>query len=108
MRALIDLMIQSANQAFEDGGINPRLVLAHSAMVEYSAQKTGTDVIRLSNQNDGYMDEVHALRNEHAADLVHLLTERTAGPAGSAIPSFIDESLSAQGDKSLCGNGESQ
>ena len=97
MRALIDLMIQSANQAFEDGGINPRLVLAHSAMVKYSAQKTDTDVIRLSNQNDGYMDEVNALRNEHAVDLIHLLTERTAGPAGSAIPSFFEE-FTAQGD----------
>ena len=31
IRALIDLMIQSANQAFEDSGINPRLALAHSA-----------------------------------------------------------------------------
>ena len=35
VRALVDLMVQSANQAFEDGGINPRLVLAHAALVDY-------------------------------------------------------------------------
>ena len=30
--------------------------------------------VALRSPDDGYMDEVHALRNEHATDLVHLLT----------------------------------
>ena len=96
IRALIDLMIQSANQAFEDSGISPRLVLAHSALVDYVAQKSGTDLIRLINEDDGYMDEVHALRNKHAADLVHLLTEDTSGPAGSATRFFRESLLDDQ------------
>ena len=81
-RALIDLMVQSANQAFEDGGINPRLVLAHAARVEYTGVTTRTDLVRLRDPDDGYMDEVHALRNRFAADLVHLLTDGFGG--GSA------------------------
>ena len=100
MQALLDLMIETANQAFEDSGINPRLVLAHSAMVDYVAQGTRTDLNRLQVGDDGYMDEVHALRNEYAADLVHLLTNvSVGGPVGSARPLgrelLIDESSAA-------------
>ena len=83
MRALVDLFIASANQAFEDSGINPRLVLAHSAMVDYI--ETGSDLGPLINRDDGRLDEVHSLRNEHAADLVHLLTDKAIGPAGQAV-----------------------
>ena len=85
MSALIDLLFQSANQAFEDGGINPRLVLAHAAMVDLDAEgapNPNEALRRLRSPDDGYADEVHALRNEHAADLVHLLTDW--GPQGYA------------------------
>ena len=74
MQAVIDLMIQSANHAFEISGINPRLVLARTALVDYVETDRSTDLGRLRSPDDGYMDEVHALRNEHATDLVHLLT----------------------------------
>ena len=100
MRALIDLMIQSANQAFEDSGINPRLVLAHSALLDYVAETSSTDLHRLRRNDDGYMDEVHALRNEYAADLVHLLTESNTGPAGSAVR-ILGESLTYAEDKAF-------
>ena len=84
MQALIDLMIESTNHAFEISGINPRLVLAHTALVNYVEERSTIDVLRLETPDDGYMDEVHALRNEYAADLVHLLTRRVAGPGGTA------------------------
>ena len=89
MRALIDLFVQSANQAFEESGINPRLVLAHAAMVDYVAQGTLTDLSRLRRPSDGYMDEVHALRNEHAADLVHLLTNVAFGAEGACRATWL-------------------
>ena len=75
MRAAIDLLIQSTNQAFEDSGINPRLVLAHAALVDWDAESLRTQELlrRLRTPDDGHADEVHALRNEYAADLVHLL-----------------------------------
>ncbi len=85
MRALIDLFIASANQAFEDSGISPRLVLAHSALVDYAGETPSIDLHRLRNPDDGYMDEVHSLRNEHAADLVHLLTDAPEAARGIAF-----------------------
>ena len=84
MQALIDLFMHSANQAFEEGGINPRLVLAHSAMVDYVAVHPVTDLERLRDSGDGHMDEVHTLRNLHAADLVHLLTDEPTAVRGVA------------------------
>ena len=78
MRAVIDLLIQSANQAFEEGGITPRLVLAHATMVDFDAEGAPSPdkaIRRLRSPDDGYADEVHALRNKYAADLVHLLTD---------------------------------
>ena len=84
MQALIDLMIESANHAFEVSGIDPRLLLAHTALVNYVEVHTHTDLDRLAKTDDGYMDEIHDLRNEHAADLVHLLAFGGSGPAGSA------------------------
>ena len=98
MRALVDLLVQSANQAFEDSGINPRLVLAHAAMVDYVAQSPHTDLDRITEPDDGYMDEVHALRNRFAADLVHLLTnKRSTGVAGVTV-ALSSESLSKEDD----------
>ncbi|MXW21178.1 MAG: leucine-rich repeat protein [Gammaproteobacteria bacterium] len=95
MTALIDLMIQSANQAFEDSGINPRLVLAHSAMVDYVALGTRSDLSRLRLPDDGHLDEIHELRDEHAADLVHLLTNVTGVAVGSAAR-LLTESLASE------------
>ena len=91
MRALVDLMIQYTNQAFEDSGINTRLVLAHAAMVEYIREYGRIDLPRLRSPDDGYLDEVHALRNRHAADLVHMIT--TYGGGGLAYVTS-SESLS--------------
>lgn len=95
MEALIDLMIHSANHAFEISGINPRLVLAHTALVDYAEERSNIAVVRLYRPDDGHMDEVHALRDKYAADLVHLLTIGTGGPSGTASPGFR-ESLTAE------------
>ncbi len=84
MQALIDFYVQSANQAFEDSGISPRLVLAHSAMVNYAGEEPNIDLRRLHDPDDGYMDDVHTLRNKHTADLVHLLTDAATRIRGIA------------------------
>ena len=97
MLALVDLMIQSANQAFEDSGIRPRLALAHAARVENPrAPSSFADLSRLIGEEDGYMDEIHALRNQYAADLVHLLTSGPGGiAAGNRSLSLAEENWSA-------------
>ena len=106
MQALIDLMIESANLAFEISGIDTRLVLAHSTMVNYIEENSATELQRLRVPDDGYMDEVHALRNEHAADLVHLLTVYVGGPSG--ISRLIENESLDQADSaafSVTANG---
>ena len=99
IQALIDLMIHSANQAFEISGVEPRLVLAHTALVNYVEERIHTDLRRLTARDDGYMDEVHKLRDEHAADLVHLLISASGGAAGTAgrttLESLTQESYAA-------------
>ena len=99
IQALIDLMIHSANHAFETSGIEPRLVLAHTALVNYVEERIHADLRRLTDPDDGYMDAVHALRDEHAADLVHLLISASSGFAGSAgrlsIESLAQENYAA-------------
>ena len=102
MHAVVDLYMESANQAFEKGGITPRLVLVHSSLVDYAEVSTRVDVGRLEGQFDGHMDEVHALRNEYAADLVHLLTAHQPGsPAGTASGLLRNESLAQADDVSF-------
>ena len=95
MRALVDLFVATTNQALEDSGINPRLVLAHSEAVDHVSGGPSFDLYHLRNRFSGYLDEVDALRNEHAADLVHLITNRPTGAAGTASR-ITSESLSEE------------
>ena len=52
--------------------------LVHSYQVDYRQADDGirTDLDRLRAHDDGYMDEVHAMRNQYGADLVALLIGR--------------------------------
>ena len=51
------------------------LTLVHSALVDYTGSgESSTDLLRLSNWNDGYMDEVHDWREIYGADLVALFS----------------------------------
>ncbi len=56
-------------------GVDFRLV--HSAQVDYTERGSDTDLERLTHPSDGYMDEVHAWRDDHGADLVAILTDAT-------------------------------
>ena len=104
MKALNDLLIQSANQAFEESGVNPRLVLAHEVMVDFVEENTHADLFYLRNAYDGKMDEVHALRNEYAADVVSLIRSGGGGRA-SALRS---EELSAERTSAFIVSGPSE
>ena len=91
MEALIDLAIQSINEVFEEGGINPRIILAHSAMVDPIEHEGPGTQTYLQTHDDGYLDDVHGLRNQYAADLVYLFIRRDSGGTGSGgIPKAED------------------
>ena len=85
MLAHIDLDIATANRAYAVSGVGLRVELAAAVEVEYDAflddrlDGSRTEHVlwtqaleHLSGQSDGHMDELHALRDRHAADFVLL------------------------------------
>jgi hypothetical protein len=68
--------IASANQAYQNSKIDLQLSLVHMAEVNYTETgDMGVALERLQRTSDGWMDEVHALRNQVGADLVALIDE---------------------------------
>ena len=79
MQALINLAVAETNTAYSRSGIIPRLRLVHQEEVSYTESGDfSTDLNRLTNPSDGFMDNVHALRNTYGADLVSLIIEGTS------------------------------
>ncbi len=75
IEALIDLVVAETNQAFADSGVDARIRLVHREVVNYTENgDLREDLHRITNPNDGHMDDVHALRDTYGADLVHLIT----------------------------------
>ena len=73
--------VADANLCYRNSQVNLQLRLVHFTEINYN--QTGdleTDLERLENPNDGYMDNVHDLRDQYGADLVALLaTESNSG-----------------------------
>ncbi|HZX48581.1 MAG TPA: DUF1566 domain-containing protein [Nitrospirota bacterium] len=81
----IQLAVDQTNTAYANSLINQRLRLVHTAQVTYT--ETGnvyTDLDRLKNTSDGFMDNVHTLRNTYGADVVGLWVENMSTWAGLA------------------------
>jgi hypothetical protein len=85
MNALITLGVDLANQAYSNSRIAMRLRLARVAEVAYTESgNISTDLTRLRNTTDGFMDQVHQLRNQYKADLVALIVDNGGGYCGIA------------------------
>ncbi len=85
MNALIAMSVDLANQAYTNSKIAMQLRLVRAAEVAYS--ETGnisTDLTRLRNTTDGFMDSVHQLRNQYKADLVALIVDNGGAYCGIA------------------------
>ena len=88
IRTNIDLIVAETNQAFETSGVNQRvnLVAVEEVGGYTETPGRGLDLARLLSPSDGYMDEVHSLRDEVAADVVMLMRAgRGALPGGLAF-----------------------
>ncbi len=85
MNALVALGVDLANQAYSNSGIAMRLRLARAAEVAYTESgNISTDLTRLRSTTDGFMDQVHQLRNQYKADLVALIVDNGGGYCGIA------------------------
>ena len=93
---LVDKLFFDANSAYRDSGVNLRMNLVRLQEVAYSeTTDTRTNLERLNNRGDNYMDEVHAVRDAHGADLVHLIVDLTQGQGGY-VPSCGRAQISNQ------------
>ena len=74
IRAVIDLAVAETNRAFRDSGVVTRVNLVGVEEVDYrySEQHPTSPEFLLRDPSDGYLDDVHAIRDERAADLVAL------------------------------------
>lgn len=86
MRALINLAVVESNTAYTRSAVSPRIRLVYAGEMTGYTENGGfsTELNRIANPSDGFMDEVHGLRNAFGADLVSLII---------------------RGDGSLCGIG---
>jgi hypothetical protein len=74
--SLVNGCIQSTNDGLINSDANPRVNLVHAVQVTYTESgSVQTDVNRLRNTSDGYMDNIHTLRNQYGADVVVLLVD---------------------------------
>ncbi len=80
MQAFVDLAIAGANEAYLASDIQTRLNLVGATEVHYDYERTenniGTLLGHLAFSDDGYMTEVHEVRDAYSADLVHLIHDR--------------------------------
>lgn len=104
--ALIDLSIAQTNQGYVNSGVNARVELAHKAQVNYVESLIATDKPRYAGKTDGYMDEIHAQRDQYGADVGILLAEFSSGEGcGSASAIGAVESNAFVVVKRSCSTG---
>lgn len=83
---LIPLAIEEANESFRMSGIdNVELELAYAYQTDYVESGTHFEhVFRFAGKKDGYMDEVHGLRDKYKADVGILIVDDPHGCGLSA------------------------
>lgn len=78
-RAAIQGAVALTNQTYLNSGVAFRIRIVAIVPTVYVETPSGgpysssTDLVRLYSSGDGYMDELHTLRNTHKADLVALI-----------------------------------
>jgi|GEM_PF-567616 len=96
--AEIDLALSKTNSDFANSGITARIRLADAMEVDYAGDELpnaasgwqSTMLSRISGITDGFMDEVHARRDEVGADLVAVVQKR-GDPSSSGIAYVLNE-----------------
>ena len=80
--AFIRFAIDNTHRIYGNSRIGVRLRLVHKHQVNYAQHSDmGVDLDRLTAVDDGYMDEVHGLRDRYGADLVALIIGRQTDSA---------------------------
>ena len=92
MASLIDLAETETNNGYATSGVNLSVNVVHTAQVSYSENRNSErDLTRLAATNDGYMDNVHSLRDTYGADMVVLVSD-VNGYCGQADAIYANSS----------------
>ena len=71
----IGTLMANAQLTLDNSNTLVTMQLVHSEQVSYTEFNNDNDLFNLTNTTDGYMDNVHSLRNTYCADLVVLLED---------------------------------
>ena len=86
MRAEVERLFGETNTAFRNSGVSARVGGWARAVSYVESQDVSTDLGLLKGAFDGYLDDVHSMRSDLGADLVHLLVAFT--PPSSSDGSY--------------------
>ena len=85
IRARIMLGVTETNTAYANSGVVQRLRLVGTELVDYAeGNDVGVDLDRVAGLDDGFMDGLHARRDQLGADLVSLIVHNDTGSCGVA------------------------
>ena len=105
IEAVVDLAIAGANEAYSASDIQTRLNLVGATEVHYDYEgadqtKGRTHHSHFKGTDDGYMTEVHDIRDAYSSDLVHLFFGKEVddmrgranlwGPFGSSVVGWVE------------------
>ncbi len=92
---VLDMIMTKSQLVLDNSKTNVKLKLVCATEVDYAEEDLGKDFERLYYKDDGYMDEVHALRDFYYADLVLLLSGKIYwGGMGCLFNGFEDQIIS--------------
>lgn len=75
LEAAIVNAVAMANATNQASNVAVQFRIVYVAETTYVEDGSSADLSRFRITNDGFMDEVHALRTEYGADLMHLITD---------------------------------
>ena len=79
MNSLVNLAVAETNIAYANSFVKQRVRVVYAGEVNYAESDFATDLARLQGTTDGFMDEVHQLRDLYGADIVSLWGNYTGG-----------------------------
>ncbi len=78
LTGLINLAITESNQGYANSGVQITLQLAGLYTAAYTESGSfSTDLSRFRGTTDGYMDNIHSLRNQNTADVAMIVLNNT-------------------------------
>jgi hypothetical protein len=106
INGLIQLAVDETNQSYANSGISPRIQLVHKYRTNYTeTDDLDIDGSRFRINGDGYMDEVHSLRNTYAADIAMLIVRQPSVGCGLAEAILANESTAFATVAQNCATG---